>query len=474
MEIVSAVRQSLVGRVGKERFELWFERDVRLGLVDGALRVATARPMRLEHLRLTFRTDILAAIEAAAPGGGIKLEFAVDPTATTLPPGPATLHNANGHAAAEISNGSPAAKPGSDDAAVNRLANGQARQPKRQFARLADFLPGEANLVAFTSAQTAATRPGTFTPLSFIGPPGCGKTHLLEGIWRTARDSRPAQRTMYLSAEQFTNQFLEALHDKATPSFRQKVRGVELLLIDDVQFFAGKQSTIVELVHTIDALLRDGRQLVFSADRPPDEIRGLGAELIARLKGGLVCPIQPADFATRLGILQQMAARQHLRVPHDVFTWMAGQFGGDVRQLAGAVNLLKASGEAHARPIDLEFAEQTLDGLIHASRRQVRLPDILNAVQDVFGLDTGDLQSTSKALGVTGPRMLAMFLARKWTRAALSEISRSLGRKSHSTVVSAQHKVTEWLADGKSVPLAHGQCRVEDAIKRIESHLRLA
>jgi chromosomal replication initiator protein len=134
---------------------------------------------------------------------------------------------------------------------------------------------------------------------------------------------------------------------------------------------------------------------------------------------------------------------------------------------------LQAASQAHERPIDLDFAQHALDDLIHASRRPVRLPEIVEAVCDVFGVRAEEVQSGSKASGVTMPRMLIMFLARKWTRAALSEISRTLGRKSHTTVLSAQEKVTQWLKAGMTVPLAHGECRVEDAIKRVEAQLRL-
>src|SRR5262249_41251210 len=147
---------------------------------------------------------------------------------------------------------------------------------------------------------------------------------------------------------------------------------------------------------------------------------------------------------------------------------------GDARHLSGAIHRLRAASAAYQRQIDLPFAQQALDDLIYASKKPVRLPDIVEAVADLFGGPPDDLPGGGQSASATLPRMLVMFLARKWTRAALSEISRTLGRKSHSTVVSAQHKVTSWLTDGKLVTVGRGQCRVEDAIKRIETHLRLA
>jgi chromosomal replication initiator protein len=161
-------------------------------------------------------------------------------------------------------------------------------------------------------------------------------------------------------------------------------------------------------------------------------------------------------------------------VPAEVIDWIAAHIGGDTRELSGALNTLKAESEAHRRAIDLPLAEEKLGPRILANRPHVRLPDIVHAVCECLEIEPIDLQSSSKATHVTTPRMLVMFLARKWTRAALCEISRSVGRKSHSTVLSAEQKVRQWLASGKTLPLARGHWRIEDAIKRIEGQLRLA
>jgi chromosomal replication initiator protein len=493
MEIVSAVHRALAGRVGKERYELWFLRGVRLTWRrlpgGGTLAIAAGEGLRLETLRRTFRGELLAAAREAA-GDSATLEFHVDPALALPLAAPAmgcgdsndSQKNDSHKPVQRLMDQSDAATPANGSlpavaapfTSAHTSSPATIRLPRRQFASLADFVASEANRVAYSAAQGAAARPGTYSPLTFIGPPGSGKTHLLEGIWRQIRDSRVLSRVVYLSAEQFTNQFLEALRQTGTPSFRRKVRDVECLLIDDMQFFGGKSSTIVEVVHTLDTLLRDGKQVICSADRPLAELRGLGPELAARLSGGLVCTLEVADYSTRLAILTQLAARQRLEVPSDVLSWMAGQLHGDARQLAGALHRLRAASDAHEQTIDLHFAQLALDDLIHAGRRPVRLPDIVEAVCDVFGVEHKTLQANGKTADVTLPRMLIMFLARKWTRSAHSEISRTLGRKSHSTVVSAQHKVTEWLAAGKTIPLGHASLKLEDAIKRVETQLRLA
>jgi chromosomal replication initiator protein len=487
------MHRALADKVGHERVAVWFGRGVRMEPCGTTLRIAAADTFRLDYLRRAFRADLIEAARIVSHLLDVSLEgveFIVDPAAAAAPApggpphcempsqkgpfqeGPQAQEAAPMERQADLfrrlESSVPHDRAAQDDADKTRL-------PRRQFASLADFVTSEPNRVAYSAAQTAATRPGVYTPLTIVGPPGSGKTHLLEGIWRHIRTTRTLSRVIYLSAEQFTNQFIDALRNSGAPNFRRKMRDLEMLLIDDLQFFAGKQSTLIELVHTVDTLLRAGRQVVFASDRPPAELRSLGQEIVARLAGGLVCTLEPADCAARLGILQQLAARHAMKIPPDVLQWLAAEHqNGDARRLAGALNRLQAASDAHEQAIDLEFAQASLTDLIHASRRPVRLPEIVDAVCDVLGVEADDLQSAKKSASVAVPRMLVMFLARKWTRAALSEISHTLGRKSHSTVLSAQHKVTEWLAAGKTVPLHYGQCQLEDAIKRIEAQLRLA
>jgi len=506
-EIVTAVRQALLGRVGQERYDLWFGAGVELRLVEQSLIVATADNFKLERIR-RFRPELLAAArealsleptleivrdESLAPPapkaaagrtsrGRSKQHsqqepdmplFATADASTTLPlPSAATSSHASplGAIPAVPVVGSPVISNPVEQAPTS----GQPRIARRQFASLDTYVVGDCNRMAHTAAGSVVTRPGTFSPLLIHGPSGCGKTHLLEGIWVQARRTGALKRVIYLSAEQFTTQFIEALRGSGLPNFRRKYRDVEMLLIDDVQFFAGKQSTLVELLHTLDTLVRDGRQLVLAADRPPNELRSLGPEIVARLGGGLTVGVEPADYATRLQILQNLAARQSLSIAPNCLSWLASQLDGDARQLAGALNRLQAASEAFGRAISTDFAQMALTDLLRTSRKAIRLNDIVEAVSEIFGVEADQLQTGGKSPAVSHPRMLAMFLARKYTRSALSEIGRYFGRRSHTTVLSANDKVEQWLAEGKQLPLAHGSCSVEDALRRVESHLRLA
>jgi chromosomal replication initiator protein len=330
---------------------------------------------------------------------------------------------------------------------------------------------GQSNRLAAVSAEMVARRPGQITPLLIHGPTSVGKTHLLEGIWTAARKASREMTVVYLSAEQFTTQFLEALRGSGLPNFRRKYRGVGLLILDDLQFIAGKRATQVELLYTMDTLMREGRQLVFSADRPPAELPELGPELITRLGSGLVCRIEPPEFATRLGIVAHLARQLRVNVPADVQGFIAARLTTHARALSGAICRLQATSEALRQPITLAMAEEALGELIRQHSRVVRLDDIQQAVCRVFGLEPESLQSAGKSKRNSHPRMLAMWLARKHTRAALAEIGQFFGRRSHSTVISAQKRIDGWMAAGASLHLAERTWEIDEAIRQVERQL---
>jgi chromosomal replication initiator protein len=358
------------------------------------------------------------------------------------------------------------------DTADVKSAAPPSRAPYRRFAALESFVVGDGNRLALTAAESVVKRPGAVTPLLLYGPTGCGKTHLLEGVWTGIRRRSHSRRVVLLSAEQFTTYFVEALRGSGLPSFRRKYRDAELLLIDDVQFLVGKRATIVELQHTIDAFVRAGRQLVLTADRPPAELAGLGPEITTRLSGGLVCGIEPLDQPTRLGVLRQLAARSARPIPDDTLLLLAERLNGDARTLSGAINRLTAASEALQQPITGALAQQALADIFRSTHRVVRMSDVEQVVCELFGVPPETLQSPGKSRVASQPRMLAMWLARKHTRAAFSEIGQHFGRRSHSTVISAEKKVNHWRASGAELQLAHGTCAVDDAIRRLELRLQ--
>ena len=468
-EIVSVLRAALADKVGKERFELWFGAGTRLRLHGDTLTVGVPNRFFQDWLRLNFRRHIEDACQQTL-GRRPALVFSIDatlpepPLGKTSPGGSKTLSTNTGR-----STSTPHAQPARQESSATERSNGVRR---RRFADLESFVTGDSNRMAWTSAQMAARQPGQISPLLIHGPTSVGKTHLLEGIWTSVRRARRGTTVIYLSAEQFTTYYLSALRGSGLPSFRTKYRGVGLLIIDDLQFFCGKRATVTELLYTVDTFLREGRQLVFAADRSPAGLAELGPELMARLESGMVCGIDLPDRATRLGIVAQMARRMSLRVPADVKEFIASRLTGHARELSGALCQLQAAAEALGKPITLAMAEEALAEMIRHSGRVVRLGDIQQAVCEVFGLEPSTLQSSRRAKCVSYPRMLAMWLARKHTRAALSEIGQFFGRRSHSTVISAQKRVDRWLADGKPVDLVDHTWQVDDAIRRVERQLQ--
>jgi len=466
-EIVSALRAALAHRLGSQRYELWFGPGTQLQLADGTLAITFPSRFFQDWVRTNFRAQIDSACRDAL-GDCPVLEFRVDPSLSESPEG---ASSDSGQEEAPL----PRAKRNGDaEEADEQPAPLAARSglSRRRFADLESFVTGDSNRLARASAELAAHRPGELSPLLIHGPTSVGKTHLLEGIWTAVRRSGRGTTCVYLSAEQFTTFFLEALRGSGLPSFRRKYRGVDVLILDDLQFFCGKRATQVELLYTIDTLLREGRQLAFAADRPPAEMAELGPELLTRLQSGMVCRIDPPEHATRLGIVAQMARRLKLRVPEAVQRFIASHFCTHARELSGALCRLRAAGRALARPVDLALAEESLAEMIRASHRVVRLADIQKAVCEVFHLEPDSLLSDRKARCVSYPRMLAMWLARKHTRAALSEIGQFFGRRSHSTVISAQKRVQRWLADGRPVELADHPWDVDEAIRQVEQCLR--
>jgi chromosomal replication initiator protein len=474
MEIVSALCKTLGDKVGQKRFDLWFGAGTRIDYDGRSLLIGVPNQCFRDWISGNFRRQIEEAcvevlghcpaidlrIDAnAADHKGLPMSDSKNgktdtSTACAAAPGPAiipmTVHLEN-----------PPAK-------TSELAPASSG---RKFATLESFVAGYQNRLALASAEMVVRQMGQFSPMLFFGPSSVGKTHLLEGIWSAARKNSRNLSALYLSAEQFTSHFLEALRGSGLPSFRRKYRGVGLLIIDDLQFFVGKRATQVELLHTVDTLMRDRRQLVFAADRSPAELAELGPELTTRLASGMVCRIEPPDYATRLGIVAQLARRMKLHLPADVQEYVASRLTNHARELSGALCRLQATSEALGKPITLPMADEALREMVHNSTRMVRLGDIEKAVCQAFGLEPQSLQADDKSKSISHPRMLAMWLARKHTRAALSEIGRYFGRRSHSTVVSAQKRVDRWVAGGLSIDLAQRAWTVDEAIRQVERQL---
>ncbi|MFM8413593.1 MAG: DnaA ATPase domain-containing protein [Planctomycetota bacterium] len=455
-----SVRASFRERIGAERFAVWFGEATWRDAEDGrGVVIQAGRGLTHEWLRRTFRADVEAAAELAC-GRGVTVAWepaGVAPEPVRDEPAPTGSRPAGGPLAVV---------PASEE-------RPPAVAPQRRPGRtLGDFVVGQSNRMAMAAVELATSRPGEMSPLVIHGPTGVGKTHLLEAVCARFRELRPSATAIFLAAEQFTTGFLQALHGSGLPGFRRTCRSAELLVIDDLQFFVGKRATIQELQQTLDALQRQRCQIVLGCDREPESLTELGPELLTRLRGGMAARLLPPDYDVRRGIVAALCRARGLDVPDEVVHYVASHMTRHARELQGAVNRLEATSMMLGVPVDLGLAEEALADLVRAGGRSVRLADIERAVCQAFGIDRGGLQSGSRARAVNHGRMLAMYLARKHTHAALAEISGFFGRRSHSTVITAQKTVTGWLAARSRVVLAETSWDVEEAIRRVEDILR--
>ncbi|MCE9554712.1 MAG: hypothetical protein K8T91_15250 [Planctomycetes bacterium] len=481
-DIIAALRVGLGERVGATRADLWFGRRARLVVESDLLVVEVPNEFYRDWLRRNFRADLLAVSQSVL-GRTMELEFRVTTTGSVgdvaepakspqvdSPPQPSeaspnTLSMARGDVSDANAAHSRSQRPVSS-------AGNSAPNRRRPLAEMANFVVGPSNRLAYASAELAIRDLGRYTPLCVHGPTGVGKTHLLEGIYSAAARMQPRICAIYQTAEQFTSEFLESLHHSGLPSFRRKYRGVDLLVIDDIQFLAGKRATLVEVLHTLDTLLRQGRQVVVAADRAPAELTELGPELVARLSGGMACGMVAPEYDVRLGIVRRVAASLQMELPDDVASTIAARFSQHARQLIGAIHRLKAMGEVHARPITAALADEALADLTSSTTRGVQLVDIERAICDEFRLEGDALRSQNKGKTLSQPRALAMWLARKHTRSALSEIGSYFGRRSHTTVLAA-HKRVEDLMARRGLDMQQAGQNIEATIRRVEQRLRV-
>jgi chromosomal replication initiator protein len=301
------------------------------------------------------------------------------------------------------------------------------------------------------------------------GPVGTGKTHLLEGLYAALRRQQPGWRVVFVTAEEFTNRFVQAMRLGKLGAFRHHFRECDALLVDDVQFLASKPATQEEFLHTFDALHADGRQVVVTADCHPRLGGELTPLLTDRLAGGACWSLMPPDTATRAEVLRRKAGVGGL--PDELIDFLAGRLRGNVRELEGALNTLRHYSHVTGRPMDLALAREALGELLRHAVTVVQLPDVDRAVCAALKLPAGALQARQRAWAVSHPRMLAMYLARKHTAAAYSEIGRYFGGRNHSTAVAAEKKVRQWLSEDGSITLEERTVRVRDVLELAEREL---
>ncbi len=328
---------------------------------------------------------------------------------------------------------------------VNEVAESEFGAPLDPRFTFDSFVVGKSNELAYAAARRVAENDDVhFNPLFLHGGVGLGKTHLMHAIAWANRSAFPSRRVVYLSAEQFMYQFVSSIRYKDTMSFKQKFRSVDLLMIDDLQFIANKQSTQEEFFHTFNALIDHRRQVIISADRSPTDMEGIEERIRSRLGWGLVADIHPTEYELRLGILQQKANKiPEVDISSSVLEFLARKVTSNVRELEGALNRMIAHATLIGRPITLEMTQEVLQDLLRANVRRVNIDEIQRRVADYFNIRLSDLLSARRARLVARPRQVAMYLAKQLTAKSLPDIGRQFGGRDHTTVMHAVKRIDE-------------------------------
>jgi len=370
---------------------------------------------------------------------------------------------------------------GSLGAAISGLAASPAGIPTPPKPRLRhdldSFVVGASNQLAYNAATYVAEFPGVqYNPLFIHGNCGLGKTHLLQGLCKKFIEHHPTKRWAYMTGEEFTNEFLTCMRQNKLDVFRRKMRDLDLLVIDDVHFLSGKKVTQEEFLHTFNAIEAMGRQVVLVSDEHPKMIEEFGESLINRFVSGMVVRIDPPNYATRCEILRSLALRNHVSVSEEVISWIARRVTQNVRELEGALNRIAAHVKLTGRPADVNLAQEALGDLDRQLVAPVKPENIMQAVCNYFSLDQKDLMSGRRQRTISLARSVAMFLVRKTAKLSFPEIGIRMGKRNHSTVISACRRIER--AVQKNEPLIWTSSvgdRTEEAaelIQRLEEHSR--
>ncbi len=461
--IWQVVREKLRAEFGATAYRYWLEPVVLIGVEAGVARLgAPTRAMRdwvtqhyLDRIQAFWHAEDanvhFVEINIISVSNGNAPANQAEPAASP----------ASGSAAGDVSATKPApkAKPGAGKISVSEAPCQPQAAGRTAIASMSDdgisaaldprytfdnFVIGKPNEFAYAAARRLAEAESVpFNPLFLYGGVGLGKTHLMHAIAWHIRRTQPHRTVIYLSAEKFMYRFIRALRDKNTVDFKDQFRSVDVLMVDDVQFISGKDSTQEEFFHTFNALVDQGRQIIVSADKSPSDLEDIEERLRSRLGSGLVADIHATTYELRLGILESKAERQGVELPQRVMEFLAHKITANVRELEGALNRVIAHSQLVGREISLEMVQDVLHDVLRASERRVSIEEIQKRVAEHFNIKVSDMHSARRARAVARPRQVAMYLSKQLTTHSLPEIGRKFGGRDHTTVMHAVRKIEE-------------------------------
>ncbi len=416
--------------------------------IGGAVRDALTDQLGVEIAQLSVSVDEKLAEEY--------------PPALTDDAGSDPLTSGNGHTNGQVPpSGSGFSLPGthagshtgSGDGAIlerPREADKSRLNPKYTFDT---FVAGSSNRFAHAAALAVAEGPArSYNPLFIYGDSGLGKTHLLHAIGDYSRQLLPHLRVRYVNSEEFTNDFINSIRDDRTARFQTVYRDVDVLLIDDIQFLAGKVQTQEEFFHTFNALHNATKQVVITSDLPPKQLSGFEERLRSRFEWGLICDVQPPDLETRIAILRKKATLERMSTPDDVLEYIASKISSNIRELEGALIRVTAFANLNRQPVTLDLAEVVLRDLIPSEQpAQITVSTIMGETAKYFGLTIDDLCSSSRSRQLVQARQIAMYLCRELTELSLPKIGQHFGGRDHTTVMHADRKIRELMGERRAI-----------------------
>jgi chromosomal replication initiator protein len=425
-------REDLIKRIGKNNFVSWIEPLLLQGLVDGVATFVVPTSFFGDWVKRNFGDQILALLQAEGQSVA-RLEFVLGQDAS-------------------IDVSAPLRAPrvvAKRDVRAESPLPGATLDTRFTFD---SFVVGKPNELAHAAARRVAEGgPVSFNPLFLYGGVGLGKTHLMHAIAHELQARQPELRVLYLSAEQFMYRFVQALREKQIMDFKSIFRSVDVLMVDDVQFIAGKDSTQEEFFHTFNALVDQNKQIIISADRAPGEIKDLEDRIKSRMQCGLVVDLHPTDYELRLGILQTKAdyyAVQYkgLVINHGVLEFLAHRITSNVRVLEGALTRLFAFASLVGREINLELVQDCLSDILRASDRKLTIEEIQRKVAEHYNIRLSDMIGPKRLRVIARPRQVAMYLAKQLTPRSLPEIGRRFGGRDHTTIMHGVRKIEDLMS----------------------------
>jgi len=434
-QIWSQVQEELRFQLAKRTYDMWLKNTSVLSADGNTFRIAVPSKLAKDWLEDRFSGLIQETLQAVT-GSEVDIDFVISPTAHR-PLFVPTDREGSGGAENPRENGAEADVPVIAPSELNA-----------RF-KFSSFVVGHNSQFAHAAAKAVAEAPGdSYNPLFLYGGVGLGKTHLMHAIGHDVHDHFPRKRVVYLTSEQFTNEVISSIATARMGEFRHKYRTVDVLLIDDVQFLAGKDRTKEEFFHTFNALHEINKQIVISSDRPPKEIPTLEDRLRSRFEWGLIADIQPPDFETRLAILQSKLGANASLVPEDVLSFIAHKVQRNIRELEGALTRVQAFAAVHQRQVDAEEAARLLADIIPTStRKPINVERIQALVADYYNVTLEDMKGKRRDKHIVFPRQVAMFLVREETPSSLPAIGKAFGGRDHTTALHSIEKIANELKE---------------------------